>query len=170
MRMWTGVSPGSDSEQTCMRMDDVWPNHERFSRCLGDQRVSRLALRTSSFTKTCVCMCDCDELRCPVLLQGPVTQGFHQSLPPPSSYCCPFTTLIAFHPASATFLNQTRCLLFYLQFVSSMPSNTFVSLETFFVHIFDCPLSTLSFIFASFFLSFHLFPVFSLSPYLSPLS
>lgn len=59
-------------------MSDRWVI---FEVCFGSKSVTGV-LGSSAPTKTCVCMCDCDEVRRPVLLQGPVTQGFHQSLAP----------------------------------------------------------------------------------------
>lgn len=61
-----------------MSLADPWVISEL---CLGSKGVGGV-LRSSPLTKTCVCVCDCDEVRSPVLLQGPVTQCFHQSLPP----------------------------------------------------------------------------------------
>lgn len=45
-----------------------------------DQRVSRM-LSGVQHRQRRVRACDCDEVRCPALLQGPVTEGFHQSPP-----------------------------------------------------------------------------------------
>ncbi len=100
-----------------------------------------------------VCVCDCDEVRCPVFLQGPVTQGFHQSLPPLPPFCCPLTPLILSHPSSATFLNQTSCPLFFFVVISSpsTPSNTGI-LINFFMFLTFLPCPRLAFIFARVFL------------------
>ncbi len=121
-------------------------------RSVWDQRVSRVFSGVRHWQRR-VCVCDCDEVRCPVFLQGPVTQGFHQSLPPLPPFCCPLTPLILSHPSSATFLNQTSCPLFFFVVISSpsTPSNTGI-LINFFMFLTFLPCPRLAFIFARVFL------------------
>lgn len=149
-----------------MGMDVFWPTHERFFEVSVGSKSSEGVLRTCIIDKdVCVRVWPWwSEVSCPP--PRACNSGLSSITPSPSSLCCPLTPLILSHPASATFLNQTSCLLFFVV-VSSMPLNTGLRMN--FFHILDCPSSSLSFILArvfllSVFLSFHVFP---LSPDLS---
>lgn len=71
----------------------------------------------------CVRVCDCDEVGCPVLLQGPGTQGSHLLLPPLPDLLFRLCPCFCHTPHSS-------CLL-VLAVVSSEPSKEFTPLTLF---------------------------------------
>lgn len=106
-----------------MGLDVFRPTHEWFFEVSVGSKSSEGVLRTCSIDKdVCVRVWSWwSEVSCPP--PRACNSGFSSITPSASSLCCPLTPLILSHPASATFLNQTSCLLFFVV-VSSMPLNT----------------------------------------------